>query len=67
MRRLKKRSTSPGVPTVKKPAFSRKNGRFSGIEEVEAVEVDLLLVGLDLGEVGVERYVEGEGGGDATT
>ena len=30
MRRLKKRSTSPGVPSVKKPAFSRKNGRFSG-------------------------------------
>jgi hypothetical protein len=28
--RLKKRSTSPGLPTAKKPAFSRKNGRFSG-------------------------------------
>ena len=30
MRRLKKRSTSPGLPTEKKPAFSRKKGRFSG-------------------------------------
>ena len=30
IRRLKNRSISPGLPTVKNPAFSRKNGRFSG-------------------------------------
>jgi hypothetical protein len=30
MRREKKRSTSPLFPAVKRPAFSRKKGRFSG-------------------------------------
>jgi hypothetical protein len=35
MRRLKNRSTSPGLPTLKKPAFSRKNGRFSGKNSVK--------------------------------
>ena len=30
MRRVKKRSTACGVPAEKTPAFSRKNGRFSG-------------------------------------
>ena len=30
MRRLKNSSTSPGLPTVNSPAFSRKKGRFSG-------------------------------------
>ena len=30
MRRLKNTSASPELPTAKSPAFSRKNGRFSG-------------------------------------
>jgi hypothetical protein len=30
IRRLKNSSTDCGVPTAKVPAFSRKNGRFSG-------------------------------------
>jgi hypothetical protein len=30
IRRLKNNSTCLGLPTVKKPAFSRKKGRFSG-------------------------------------
>ena len=30
IRREKKRSTSPGEPSVNSPAFSRKKGRFSG-------------------------------------
>ncbi len=36
-----------------------------GEEEVEAGEVHLLLVGLDLGEVGVNRHVQREVGPDS--
>ena len=42
------------------PEFSRKKSRFSGKEQVEARQVDLLLVGLDLREVGVDREVPHE-------
>ena len=55
MRRLKKISASPDCPTANSPAFSRKNGPLLGEEQIEAVEVDLLLVHLDLREVGVVR------------
>ena len=34
IRRLKNRSTSPGLPTEKKPAFSRKNGRFADLVDL---------------------------------
>ena len=70
MRRLKNSSVwlgslkaaPPLLATVKAPAFSRKNGRFSGEEQIEPVEVDLLLVDLDLGEVGVDGQIEGDAG-----
>ena len=58
IRRLKNISTCPLVPTAKSPAFSRKNGRFSGEEQVEAIEIDLQIVDFDLREVGVERPVQ---------
>jgi hypothetical protein len=46
-------SASLGLPTAKRPAFSRKNGRFSRKEQVEAVQIDLLLVDFDLSEIGM--------------
>ena len=72
MRRLKNRSVCTGVdvnelpvPIVKKFEFSRKKSRFSGIEQAEPGQVHLLLVDLDLREVGVDGDVHVEAGRDA--
>ena len=63
IRRLKKISIAPACPTEKAPAFSRKNGRFSRKEQPEAIQVDLFLVDLDLGKVGVVGHVQGQAPG----
>ena len=72
MRRLKNRSVCTGadvnelpVPMVKKFEFSRKKSRFSGIEQAEPRQVDLLLVDFHLREVGVDGDVHVEAGGHA--
>ena len=47
------------------PRVLEEEGPLLRVEEAEAVEVDLLLVDLDLREVGVHRGVEGEARRDA--
>ena len=54
-----------GLADREQPAFSRKNGRFSGKTQVEARQVDLLLVHLDLREVGVVGEIEVQARRDA--
>ena len=60
IRREKNRSICCGAPNWKIDAFSRKNGRFSGKNRSKRVQVHLLLVGLHLREIGVDREVGGE-------
>ena len=43
----------------------QEEGSLLGEEQAETVQVDLLIVGLHLGEVGVDRHVEREARGDA--
>ena len=65
IRRLKNRSTSPELPTVKNPAFSRKNGPLLREEQGEPIEVHLLIVDFDLRKVGVDSGVKREAWRDA--
>ena len=51
---------TPPRAKSKMPRPSRKKSRFSGKEQAEAREVHLLLVDLDLREVGVDGEVGGE-------
>ena len=53
------------LPHREEPRVLEKEGPLLGEEQVEPVEVDLLLVHLDLREVGVVRQVEGEARGHA--
>ena len=54
-----------GLPELEGGGVFEEEGALLGEEEVEAGEVDLLLVGFDLGEVGVHGEVGGELRGDA--
>ncbi len=60
MRRLKNTSASPGLPDGEEAGVLEEERPFLGKEQVEAVEIDLLLVDLDLREVGVDGGVERE-------
>ena len=59
-RRLKKTSVCRGVPNWNSPAPLQEELPLFGIEQVEAGEVDLDVIGLHLREVGVPGEVEGE-------
>ena len=72
MRRLKNRSVCTGVDGERAAGAHGEQVRvleeevaLLGIEQAEARQVDLLLVDFDLREVGVDRDVEVEAGGDA--
>ena len=65
IRRLKKRSTSLGRPELEGGGVLEEEGPLFGEEEREAGQVDLLVVRLHLGEVGVRGQVHGEVRGDA--
>ena len=65
IRRLKNSSSSPGCPTENSPAFSRKNGRFSGKNRLNRSRLICWSSTSTCAKVGVVGQIESEARGHA--